>query len=54
MSKSCRTHGGENRTGYKVLVGKQEGRLLGVFRLRWENSLRLDLKVWTEIICLRK
>jgi hypothetical protein len=37
---------GEERKVYKVLVGKPEGkRPLGRPRLRWEDGIRMDLKV---------
>jgi hypothetical protein len=33
----------EMRNSYKILVGKPEGkRLLGRYRRRWDNSIRLD------------
>ena len=38
-------HMGENRNTFKVLVGKPEGkRPLGTHGLRWEKSIKMDLK----------
>jgi hypothetical protein len=43
---TCSTHGrGEERTVYKVLVGKQEGkRPLERPRRRWEDGIRIDVR----------
>jgi hypothetical protein len=36
---------GEERKGYKVLVGKPEGRKpLRCLRHRWEDGIRMDLR----------
>jgi hypothetical protein len=36
---------GESRGGYRVLVGKPEGkRPLGRPRSRWENNIKMDLQ----------
>ena len=46
-------HMGERRGGYKVLMGKPEGkRPLGRPRHRWEDNIKIDLQevgcgVWT-------
>jgi hypothetical protein len=51
---------GNRRGVYRVLVGKPEGnRPLGRPRLRWEDSIKLDLQevgwgAWTGLIWLRK
>jgi hypothetical protein len=38
-------HMGEMGNAYKILIGKPEGkRPLGRRRLRWEDSIRIDLK----------
>jgi hypothetical protein len=59
---ACGTHGrGEKSVGYKVLVGKPEGkRPLGRPTSRWEDGIRLDLReiglgggVWIGFDCLR-
>jgi hypothetical protein len=35
---------GKKRGGYRVLVGKSEGkRLLGRLRCRWEDNIKMDL-----------
>jgi hypothetical protein len=52
---------GECRGGYRVLVGKLEGRRpLGRPRCRWEDNIKMDLRevgwgaqVQTESVCLR-
>jgi hypothetical protein len=37
---------GKGRNGYRVLVGKPEGkRPLGRPRHRWENGIKMDLRV---------
>jgi hypothetical protein len=44
MGRTCSMHGGM-RNGYKILVGKPEGKKpLGRPRRRWENSTRMDLR----------
>jgi len=36
---------GEGRSGYRVLVGKREGkRPLGRHRHRWEDNIKMDLQ----------
>ena len=36
---------GENRSVYRVLVGKPEGkRPLGIPRLKWEDNIKMDLQ----------
>jgi hypothetical protein len=36
---------GERRNGYRVLVGKPEGRRpMGRPRRKWENNIRMDLQ----------
>jgi hypothetical protein len=36
---------GENRTAYRILVGKPEGkRTLGRPRRRWADNIKMDLK----------
>jgi hypothetical protein len=38
---------GERRIGYRVLVGKPEGkRPLGRLGHRWENNIKMDLQEW--------
>jgi hypothetical protein len=38
-------HMGEMKDGYKVLVGKSEGkRPLGRSRHRWKNNIKMDLQ----------
>jgi hypothetical protein len=46
---------GEKRNAYRILVRKPEGkRPLGRPRRRWEDNIRIDLKVvWTGFIWLR-
>jgi hypothetical protein len=50
---------GGNRNAYRVLMGKPEGkRQLGRPRRRWEDNIKMDLKlqdevVWTGLIWLR-
>jgi hypothetical protein len=49
---------GEERKGYKVLVGKPEGKIpLGRPRRRWEDGVRMDLReglgVWIGFDWLR-
>jgi hypothetical protein len=43
---TCGTHGrGEECVGYRVLVGKPEGKKpLGRPRRRWEDGIRMDLR----------
>jgi len=44
MGKKCRTHG-TDENAYNILVGKPEGkRLLGRPRVRWEDTVRMDLR----------
>jgi hypothetical protein len=45
---------GEGRKVYSVLVGKPEGkRPLGRPRRRWENGIKMDLRVWSGFTWLR-
>jgi hypothetical protein len=50
---------GEERTLYKVSVGKLQGKIiLGKPRCRWEDGIRMDLRetglgVWIGFDCLR-
>ena len=38
---------GDRRGTYRVLVGKPEGwRPLGRPRLKWEDDIKMDLKMW--------
>jgi hypothetical protein len=38
---------GERRGGYRVLVGKLEGkRQFGRPRLRWEDNIKRDFQMW--------
>jgi hypothetical protein len=47
MSVACGTHG-ENRTAYRILLGKPEGkRSVGKPRRRWEDNIKID---FTEIL----
>jgi len=44
MGGACSTYG-EKRGVYTVLVWKTEGkRPLGIFRRRWEDSIKMDLQ----------
>jgi hypothetical protein len=44
MGRTCSLHG-ERRGGYRVLVGKAEGKKpLGRPRRRWEYNIKMDLK----------
>jgi hypothetical protein len=44
MGRACSTKGAKRNT-YRILVGKPEGkRPLGGPRLRWVDSIRLDLR----------
>jgi hypothetical protein len=44
MGWTCGTHG-EGRGGYRVLVGRPEGkRPLGRPRHRWEDNIKMDLR----------
>jgi hypothetical protein len=67
MGRACSTHG-ERRNAYRVLIGNPEGkRLLGKLRRRWEDNIKMDLRVirirkeyksgmgvmWTELTWLR-
>jgi hypothetical protein len=48
MGETCSTHERERerRNPYKILVGKSEGkRPLGRPRRRWEDNIRLDLRI---------
>jgi hypothetical protein len=43
------TRTGERRSGYRVLVGRPEGRrILGRLRCRWEDTIKMNLHevVW--------
>jgi hypothetical protein len=43
LGRECRANG-ENRTTYRLLVGKSEGKKpLGRPRPRWVNNVRMDL-----------
>jgi hypothetical protein len=36
---------GETRNEYRILVEKNESKIpLGIFRCRWEDSIKMDLK----------
>jgi hypothetical protein len=58
MGRACSTNG-EKRNGYRILVGKPEGkRPLGRPRRRWEDNIKMDLRdigwvVRTGLIWLR-
>jgi hypothetical protein len=44
MSRACKTHG-EERSTYRVLVGKPDGkRPLGRPRRRWEDNIEMDIR----------
>jgi hypothetical protein len=44
MCWKCSTHG-ENRNGYRILVGKPEGkRPPGGSRRRWEDNIKMALR----------
>jgi hypothetical protein len=45
VDRACGTHGKERKL-YKVLVGKPKGkRPLEIPRRRWEDGIRMDLRV---------
>lgn len=38
---------GHRRGAYRLWVGRTDGRRpLGIFRIRWEDSIKTDLKKW--------
>jgi hypothetical protein len=44
MGEACSTNGGE-RTAYKILVGKQEGKSsLGRPRRRWVDTIKMNIR----------
>jgi hypothetical protein len=45
---------GESRNGYRILVRKAEGKKpLRRLRRMWVDNIKMDGKVWTELIWLR-
>jgi hypothetical protein len=55
MGGACNTHESERRNAYEIFVGKPEGkRPLGRPRRRWEDNIRMDLRVigWEGVDCM--
>jgi hypothetical protein len=53
VGRACGTHG-RGEKGYRVLVGKTEGkRPLGRPRRRWEDGIRMDLRETGLRVCIR-
>jgi hypothetical protein len=60
MGEACGTYGAR-QGDYRVLVETPDGRrLLGIYRLRWKDNIKMDLQIvgwgmnWIDVAWIRK